>query len=78
VSIRVIAIGGITPANVADCLRCGARGVAVLSPLMTAKDPRAVAKAYWEALILGVQAVDRRGRTNGFRVAEAVRSAHAV
>ncbi len=50
VAIPVIAIGGITPRNAGDCLRAGARGVAVLSPLQQAADPRAVAREYRQAL----------------------------
>jgi thiamine-phosphate pyrophosphorylase len=42
----VFAIGGVTPENAADCIRAGAAGVAVLSPLMDAADPAAVAEAY--------------------------------
>lgn len=50
VSIPVIAIGGITPENAGDCVRAGARGVAVLSPLERTQDPGAVARAYREAM----------------------------
>ncbi|MGO8672034.1 MAG: thiamine phosphate synthase [Capsulimonadaceae bacterium] len=50
VSIPVIAIGGITPENVSECLRAGARGVAVLSRIMRAVDPRAAALAYRRGL----------------------------
>ena len=50
VSIPVIAIGGIKPSNVNDCMATGAAGVAVLSPIMRAKDPREVARAYRDAL----------------------------
>jgi thiamine-phosphate diphosphorylase len=50
VSIPVIAIGGVTPENAADCTRAGAVGVAVLSPIMRAVDPRGVAARYWEVL----------------------------
>lgn len=46
VSIPVIAIGGITPQNTPDCLRAGAAGIAVLSTIMRANDPRAAASAY--------------------------------
>lgn len=49
-AIPVIAIGGVTPENAPDCLRAGAAGVAVLSPIMRAADPGAVAERYWKAL----------------------------
>lgn len=41
------ALGGIGPDDVADCLRAGARGVAVMGPVM--RDPRSVG-AYLRAL----------------------------
>jgi thiamine-phosphate diphosphorylase len=50
VSIPVIAIGGITPANTAGCISAGASGIAVLSPIMQAKNPSAVAHEYRTAL----------------------------
>ena len=50
VTVPVLAIGGVTPEAVADCLAAGAAGVAVLSPLMRAADPRAAAQAYRQAL----------------------------
>ncbi len=50
VQIPVIAIGGITPKNARDCLKAGAAGVAVLSGIMRAEDPRAAARAYRQAL----------------------------
>jgi thiamine-phosphate diphosphorylase len=49
-SIPVLAIGGVTPANAAGCLRAGAAGVAVLSPLMRAADPERAAAEYRAAL----------------------------
>jgi thiamine-phosphate diphosphorylase len=49
-SIPVLAIGGVTPANAADCLRAGAAGVAVLSPVMRAADPERVAAEYRASL----------------------------
>lgn len=50
VAIPVLAIGGVTPENTADCLRAGAAGVAVLSPIMRAADPKAAAQQYRAAL----------------------------
>ncbi len=50
VSIPVLAIGGVTPENTADCMGAGAAGVAVLSPIMRAADPKAAAQAYRAAL----------------------------
>jgi len=41
---RVIAIGGITPDRVDDCLAAGAYGVAALSALWRAPEPAAVAR----------------------------------
>lgn len=39
--VPVIAIGGIEPANVADCLAAGAAGIAVMGSVMRAADPAA-------------------------------------
>jgi len=50
VSLPVLAIGGVTPDNAGECLHTGAAGIAVLSPIMRADDPKTVAQAYWEAL----------------------------
>jgi thiamine-phosphate diphosphorylase len=50
VEIPVIAIGGITEANALDCVRAGAAGVAVLSGILQAEDPRAAAARYWKEL----------------------------
>lgn len=50
VRIPVVAIGGITPARVQECMAAGAAGVAVLSPIMRTADPEAVARDYWNAL----------------------------
>jgi len=44
VRIPVIAIGGITPANARACVDAGASGVAVISYLMDADDPRVAAQ----------------------------------
>jgi thiamine-phosphate pyrophosphorylase len=51
VSVPVVAIGGITPQRAGECLAAGAAGVAILSPLLAAEDPRAVAASYWAALV---------------------------
>jgi hydroxymethylpyrimidine kinase / phosphomethylpyrimidine kinase / thiamine-phosphate diphosphorylase len=48
--VPVVAIGGITPAQVAEVLAAGAHGVAVLSGIAHAPDPRAAAAAYAAAL----------------------------
>ena len=40
-----IAIGGITPDRVAEVIRAGARGVAVIGAIVEAEDPRAAARA---------------------------------
>ena len=58
VQIPVVAFGGIqTPADVADCLRAGADGVAVTDAVTLAPDPQAAAaelraaiEAAWRAL----------------------------
>jgi len=50
VSLPVIAIGGVTPENAVQCLASGASGVAVLSAILYAANPRAAATRYWERL----------------------------
>lgn len=51
VSLPVIAIGGITPERVKECVSAGAAGVAVLSGIMGADDPEKAARLYWNALM---------------------------
>jgi thiazole tautomerase (transcriptional regulator TenI) len=46
VSIPVIGIGGITPSNVKQVLHTGATGVAIMSPVMNARDPVTIIKKY--------------------------------
>lgn len=48
--IPVLAIGGVTPARVSDCLAAGAVGVATLSAVMTATNPTSVIEQYVCAL----------------------------
>jgi thiamine-phosphate pyrophosphorylase len=43
VDVPIVAIGGITAANAASVLRAGASGVAVISAILAAPDPRAAA-----------------------------------
>lgn len=50
VDVPVIAIGGITQDNLAECISAGASGIAVLSPIMRAVDPRQAAQSYRAAL----------------------------
>lgn len=50
VSIPVLAIGGVTLENLAGCIEAGAAGVAVLSPIMRAADPKSAAREYRAAL----------------------------
>lgn len=49
-SLPVIAIGGITPARVAQCLEVGASGVAVVTGIMRACDPAAAVNDYLTVL----------------------------
>lgn len=48
--VPVVAIGGLTPARVGEVLAAGAHGVAVLSGIADAPDPRAAAAAFAAAL----------------------------
>jgi len=50
VPLPLIAIGGITPERVAECLQAGAQGVAVISGIAGAPDPCEAARRYWSAL----------------------------
>jgi len=49
-TLPVIAIGGIHPAQVEDCVRAGAAGVAVVSGILGAPDVRAAVDEYVRAL----------------------------
>jgi thiamine monophosphate synthase len=50
VHIPVIAIGGITATNARQCIDAGARGVAVISAIFDAEDPRKAAQDLWRAI----------------------------
>lgn len=50
VQIPVIAIGGINAGNARSCIDAGARGVAVISAIFDANDPRQAAQDLWKAI----------------------------
>ena len=60
VKIPVIAIGGITPENCAECISCGASGVAVLSGIFDAPNIEIAASQFRNALDLA--ALNRTGK----------------
>jgi thiamine-phosphate pyrophosphorylase len=51
----VVALGGVTAANAAQCLAAGALGIAVMGEIMRASDPRAAT----EAILLALKAHQR-------------------
>lgn len=53
VHIPVIAIGGIDPGNVSAVMGAGAAGIAVMSGILDADEPRLAARQYFEALHKG-------------------------
>lgn len=50
VKIPVIAIGGIDATNARSCIDAGARGVAVISAIFDAGDPKHAAEELWRAI----------------------------
>ncbi|HEV2722367.1 MAG TPA: thiamine phosphate synthase, partial [Thermoanaerobaculia bacterium] len=50
VKIPVIAIGGINATNARACIDAGARGVAVISAIFDADDPKRAAEELWRAI----------------------------
>lgn len=49
----VVALGGITPDNAADCIAAGAGAVAVMGEIMRASDPQALTEQYLRNLATG-------------------------
>ncbi|HYU25558.1 MAG TPA: thiamine phosphate synthase [Thermoanaerobaculia bacterium] len=50
VNIPVLAIGGINATNARSCIDAGASGVAVISTIMDADDPKQAAQELWRAI----------------------------
>jgi len=50
IRVPLVAIGGITPGNVAEVIRAGADGVAVISALCAAPDPAQAAREFLERI----------------------------
>jgi thiamine-phosphate pyrophosphorylase len=49
-TVPVIAIGGITPENLPDCIAAGAAGIAVMGSVMRADDPQSLMQQFLAAL----------------------------
>jgi thiamine-phosphate pyrophosphorylase len=60
VTIPILAVGGITAANVGDAMRAGASGAAVISAILGAPSPREAARALSQAMATKADA--RRAR----------------
>ncbi len=65
VELPVVAIGGITAANAPSVLKTGAAGIAVVSAILRAPDPRLAAEQL--ATALGQVAIPPVGATHGGR-----------
>ena len=50
VNIPVLAIGGINATNARSCIDAGAAGVAVISAIFDAEDPKQAAQELWRAI----------------------------
>ncbi|TAJ19223.1 MAG: thiamine phosphate synthase [Dehalococcoidia bacterium] len=66
-ALPVFAIGGIHPQHVAECLRAGAYGVAVVSGILGAPDVRAAVDLYQEILAIHAVPAAYPVREGGFR-----------
>lgn len=63
--IPVLAIGGLTAENVAEVMRSGAAGVAVISAILAAPSPQLAAEALWRAIQTAWAALSLQGRRQG-------------
>ncbi len=61
VSIPILAVGGITAANVGDVMRAGAGGAAVISAILDAPSPREAARDLVQAMAMAHAKADARG-----------------
>ncbi len=61
IRVPLVGIGGITPANVGEVIRSGADGVAVISAVCGADDPRAATRQFLDA-ISAARSLTARGR----------------
>lgn len=68
VRIPVLAIGGVTTRRIPECVRAGASGVAVISPIMRAAEPREAAEEFrWALETTWYREVVSDDRTEGER-----------
>ncbi|MFN3689455.1 MAG: thiamine phosphate synthase [Fimbriimonadales bacterium] len=63
VSIPIIAVGGITPERVLECVQAGAQGIAVVSGITEATNPAEAARQYHAALHHGASSTARQRPT---------------
>ena len=63
VAIPIVAVGGITAANVGQVMQAGAKGAAVISAILGSSSPGRAARQLAEAVIEAVAAPGRRARS---------------